>query len=83
MGVVVSIQETTVTPAGDGLDVQMYVSDKAAADALSAGLALTLRVRIYRKGTGRFAALQRLALEEMVDALKPLLRRLHEQANED
>lgn len=82
MAVSVSIQETTVTPTNDGYVVQLGISDKPL-DALNAALRLTLRVRIDRKGTARLVGIQRRALDEMVDALKPLMSGLYDKLQED
>ena len=79
MAAAVSIQETTVLPSGGWLAVRLYVSDKPPADEASAALVLNLRIRIDRRESERLANIQRKALEDTWDALKPLLRDLHEK----
>jgi hypothetical protein len=83
MAAAISIQETTVLPSSGWLAVQLYVSDKPAADALSADLVLTLRIKIDRRESERLANIQRKALEDMLDVLKPLLRDLHAKVQTD
>jgi hypothetical protein len=73
----VSIQETTIVPAGDGYRVQLYVSDKPPADEASASLVLTLRLQIDRTGTATLAGTQLRALEKTWDALRPVMSALH------
>ena len=76
MPVSVSIQETTIAPANGGYVVQLHISDKLP-DALDADLVLTLRVRIGPTKTEKLPDIQKAALDEIVEALKPLMSGLY------
>lgn len=75
MTVSVSILETTVRPAEDGYDVQIFLSDKPR-DAPDAALAIAVHARIDLRGTASLAGIQRRALEDMRDALTPVMQEL-------
>jgi hypothetical protein len=76
MTVSVSIQETTIVPANGGYDVRLYISDKPR-DALDAELVLNLRAQIGPTKTPRLQDIQKAALDEIVEALKPLMSDLY------
>ena len=77
MTVSVSIQETTIAPANGGYVVQLHISDKPP-DALDAALVLTLRVRIGTTQPAKLPEIQKAALNEIVEALKPLMTSLYD-----
>jgi len=76
MPVSVSIQETTITPANGGYDVHLDISDKPL-DALDASIVLNIRARIGAMPTAKLSDIQKATLNEIVDALKPLMSDLY------
>lgn len=79
MPISVAVQETTILPAKDGYVVQIGISD-GPLDASDAALRLTLRVKIGRpQGTQTLKAIQRHALEEAWDLVRPLMEKMYEE----
>lgn len=76
MTVSVSIQETTITPAKGGCVVHLNISDKPI-DVSDASFGLTLRVLLVGTTPAKLADIQKAALEEVVEALKPLMSGLY------
>ena len=77
----VEIRETTITPAQDGIVVQLHISD-APPDDESVGIALQLTAKLPKSQNPLLAKVQRDAMKVAQEALSHLLRALADDARQ-
>jgi hypothetical protein len=79
MAATVSIQETELRPAREGVVVRLYVSDRPRDAEGSAPFVLDLLVSVPIAGTTTIAGAQMKAIEAAVDALQGLRSDLYRE----